>query len=331
MDPAWAPDGSHVAFICYRQQRAKTKFNEPYLGPYEGPDGYQLREICVSDLERNEVVQLTDDLNIDMDPSWSPDGQLIVFASSRGSDDGTNIFVMQSDGTNLTQLTRQSSAYRRPRWAPEGERIAFVLGNAGGDLLTIDSDGSQLKRLIEGGVTSFDWSPSGGFIVCDVNTEQGKEIYMVDTRNGSVHRLTNNDALEVEPVWSPDGRRIAFGSDRSGTMQVYVMDVDALRTRMVSDGEDVAWGVSWSPDGQYLSYLRGHGENTTLAIISLGSETVDTIDNFQTYDTPLWAPNGDYLIYARTEDWNGDGFMESKLYTMRIDDGSERSVSSGTR
>lgn len=66
-------------------------------------------------------------------PSWSPDGKRIAFESRRGSpDDHYAIFIMNRDGSALTQLTDYTLNANHPVWSPDGKRLAFSWGSEPG-------------------------------------------------------------------------------------------------------------------------------------------------------------------------------------------------------
>lgn len=331
MTPSWSPSSMQMAFVCYRRQRVKTQFGDQYLGPYDGLAGYKLWEICISGLDGSNRKQLTDNLTLDYDPSWSPDDAQVVFVSSRDTSEGANIYVMQSDGTNPLNLTDHAAGYRRPRWSPDGYTIAFVStrDNIDKDLYTMAADGSRLVRLTEiGWILNFDWSPDGKHIVFDGGDALESEIYVVDVEDGSIVRLTNNRVSDFEPVWSPDGRHIAFSSEREDGVQVYVIDMRMSEAVRVSKSPELSRWPSWSPNRQFLSYVNGQIPNQSLHILDLESEISTTFPDFQALDRPVWSPDSQCLIYECLEDWNEDGFKEVKLWALQVDDGTEWAVSS---
>ena len=98
--------------------------------------------------------------------SWSPDGKRIAFESVRGG--SVAIWVMNSDGSNPAQLTRDLSNNWHPAWSPDGNRIAFASDRSGNyDLWVMDADGHHAMPLTEHPASDFRpaWSPDGKKIV----------------------------------------------------------------------------------------------------------------------------------------------------------------------
>jgi Tol biopolymer transport system component len=142
----------------------------------------------------------------DSHPTWSPDGRKIAFASIRGDDIFyfTRIWVMNVDGSGLTQLTVDPAG--APRWSPDGSKIMF-LGNG---ISVMNADGSNQRRLNAGPGTQPAWSPDGRQIVF-ADTRDGApccstgynvEVYTMDADGSEVRRLTTNPAYDYHPAWS---------------------------------------------------------------------------------------------------------------------------------
>lgn len=100
--PVFSADGTHIAF-------AAIWGDDPDL------------EIYTINTDGSDVQQLTiNDRRLDEGPTWSPDGQQIVFISDieTGLRMGTNLYLMNADGTNLHRLTDNDMLYREPDWMP---------------------------------------------------------------------------------------------------------------------------------------------------------------------------------------------------------------------
>jgi Tol biopolymer transport system component len=116
--PRFSPDGKKILFVI------KDKDSEsPWLKTFNS-------HLWIMSANGANPTQITFGDFQDKDPSWSPDGQAIVFASNRGLDENKirnfDIWYIKADGSNLTQLTTNGSYDAEPCWGPKGKYIYFT-------------------------------------------------------------------------------------------------------------------------------------------------------------------------------------------------------------
>lgn len=148
-------DGSNLTRIT----TARAVETEPKVNPKNfsevlfvsgrsGPAQIYRMNISGSDVER-----LTDGTGQAANPSWHPNGQIMLFAWTRGLEPGNfNIFMMDVAKRELTQLTYGAGRNQNPVWAPDGVHIAFCSNRSGSQQIwTMLADGTQVKRLTTAG------------------------------------------------------------------------------------------------------------------------------------------------------------------------------------
>jgi Tol biopolymer transport system component len=101
---------------------------------------------------------------------WSPDGTRILFASSdvKGGSYYGDLFVVNTDGTGLKNLTNDSLDQVCGAWSPDGTKIAFTQGGPTYDLLTMNADGTGRSVIVGGAAMGKfypQWSPDGASIL----------------------------------------------------------------------------------------------------------------------------------------------------------------------
>ncbi|HZI89001.1 MAG TPA: hypothetical protein VFD83_00955, partial [Candidatus Polarisedimenticolia bacterium] len=112
--PAWNRDGTKIAVAGLK------------------PSGQM--DLYVFDRETKALTRLTNDYYTDLDPTWSPDGKQIVFASDRtrfGAEGHQNLFLLDVETLGIRYLTCGPWTDQTPSWSPDGRRIAFASDRAG--------------------------------------------------------------------------------------------------------------------------------------------------------------------------------------------------------
>ena len=210
---SWSPDGEEIVFVTLNGGVAVIDS--------EGRDG----RYVVPELGRAFSAIL-------YSPSYSPDGTRIVLAAQgwedyeqSGGRQDYQIYVVNADGTGLTQITTDRADHWSPSWSPDGGRIAF---SSQGAIYAMGADGGNAVKLtsdVHSG-DSVAWSPEGDRIAFISNQDDQAEIYVMASDGTGMVRLTDNSIAEMSLCWSPDGEALAVsGSDSSGQWSIYRLGV----------------------------------------------------------------------------------------------------------
>ena len=270
----WAPDGSWLAFVSTRGESPRNP---------DDPDSNFAddREIYRMDADGSGQTQLTATTSriTDEQPSVSPDGTKIAFASNRADTTyGTlDIYVMNSDGTGEPGRLTSDGAYAyplakqstNPVWSPDGSRIAY-----------------ESTRDLSG----------------------NSEIWVVNSNgSGGPINVSNDPSWDSDPAWSPDGTQITFTSRRAGG-QDDIWAVDAplaspsapVALLSLSLGAEAAWAAS-----EPRNLTAGSGVAATSpdwGTAPAGGSIVCTIKGTTKADTLSGTPGADTICAGRGND-----------------------------
>jgi len=203
MGPSWSPDGTR---LIYRSLEGGGNGIAMVMG------------IAVVNADGTGQQRLTD--REASSPAWSPDGNRIAFGASGAG--GSEIFVMNLDGSGRRQLTSLGGNVDSPAWSPDGTKIVFRHNS---ELMVVGAGGGSPRSLA---------SPGG--------------TMAINPQGSGANKLATAGGDPGEPSWSPDGSRIAYTIYRSGEQcAIWVMNADGSGQAPVTDGSRCDGYATWQP------------------------------------------------------------------------------------
>ena len=220
-----------------------------------------------------------------VEPTWSPDGRRIAFASRRQGI--FHIYVMNADGTGTTRLTSGKRNDNTPSWSPDGTQIVF---SREGALFVVPARGGKPHRVGRGFGNAADpaWSPDGERIAFDYRKPgfPQRELYVMRADGSGIRQLTKLRRTSALPAWSPDGKRIAFQSNGNlGRFEIYTIAVDGTDVRRVTRSLVDVIQPAWAPDGRL-----GFSRDGAIWVDDDGRQSRLTSD--ENNSDPTWRPAG---------------------------------------
>lgn len=247
----------------------------------------------------------------------------IAFASERSGI--FQIWVMQSDGSNLRQVTDLIDGACQPDWSPDGQRLVFTSpcnrrqdSYRNSSLYLINLDGSGLTPLVSmpGGDYDPAWSPDGKTIAfTSLRDGNSPHIYLYDLSSNQVQRLTSPNSSDRRAAWSPDGTQIACESTALGKPQIWVMKANGSERREFSIlDEQPDYAPTWSRDANVIYYSQGSSLSYIIArrTNQPGANEVRIGERVKTVLNISPAPDDFWLVFESWSDGNHDIFIMSR-------------------
>ena len=326
--PDFSPDGKKLVFASKSDidKHDKEFWN---ISPY-------YVNLCLIDSDGNNRRQLTSGKVIDCYPSWTPDGEKVLFVSNRGGQ--WDIWSIKKDGSELTRLTDNQDKDYSPRATPDGKHILFFstptsseAGYITESVWIMDMDGKDAKRLTSGG--KGDWYPSmhpdGNEIIFASMRLIGGSLWTIDRDGKDYRRLTYGKVLEFFPNWSPDGTKIAYvsrrehasfdtvGDTEKDPLDIWIMDRDGSNKRQLT--KNISGGIwdsrfnlrkpldfisyyhlSWHPDGTKIALTTWEKDQkgSYISIIEFNKDTINKLPALNEDHLPQYTLLGERELTA---------------------------------
>jgi Tol biopolymer transport system component/DNA-binding winged helix-turn-helix (wHTH) protein len=338
-DPVYSPDGKSVLFGARRglwQIRVSPETSAPLGQPVQinngggnrirnlafSRDGKRLlyaTQVLTSTLQSlalsplgqplGEPVVLQPDVGCTNElPAFSPDGTRVAFFSCRAGSGG-QIWLINSDGRDVRQLTSSPASFSQPAWYPDGKDILFLSAEDGRNrFFSVNTETRQQKLVgeLHQKVDRFALSPDGTELVFDSNVGGGWNVWLADLATGKTRQLTFERVQAAFPLWSPDGKYLSADLQQGADTNIVVIPASGGPATQVTFGHGNHWSGGWSRDSDKILFgERPPGGFWNIWTVSRSTKAVKQITHYTQLNvfvySPVMSPRGNQLVYAHSE------------------------------
>ena len=229
-------------------------------------------ELCNFNLGSDSISLTTTNMVQDNGADWHvpSDKRKILFKSRKTGND--EIFIMNVDGSEVTNLSQHPAEDRRPWWSPDGKTIYFETNRNGNwDIYQMNNDGTDPKPIYDSEAEEkYPGVSDDAQRVCFLHfNDKQMGLFKMKTDGTELQQLTDFNELgegvyDSYPTWSPDSKMICFASNRdtriaptrSGEtgLEIYTMQADGSNVQRLTfnDAEDSL--PVFSPDGKNILF-----------------------------------------------------------------------------
>ncbi|MBA2526305.1 MAG: serine/threonine-protein kinase [Pyrinomonadaceae bacterium] len=274
---------------------------------------------------KNPINLTKDSPADDTQPAFSPDGELVAFRSER---EGGGIFLMGATGESVKRLTDFGN---NPAWSPDGKEIACadegILNpssrmNPNSRIWAFNVATGEKRPITKVDAVQPNWSPRGYRIAYQGRRNFAqRDIWTIPAAGGEGVEVTNDAAMDWNPVWSPDGNHLYFVSDRGGSMNLWRVPIEEKTGKVLGPPEAV---TTPSPYISYLSFSRDGRRMAYAHLVSSGNLQRVGFDPVRetVVGQPVWitqgsrlalvphlSPDGEWLTFDTQNDKQEDIFV----------------------
>ncbi len=320
----WKNKGADALVVGSVQKLPDGRFEVRYklLDTIKSNQLSSLNNAAVPNGIRLSAHKIADDIYQKMTGEKGVFSTRIAYVSKRGRE--YVLEVADADGQGNLPALRSSEPIISPTWSPDGSKLAYVSFEARKPIVYVQNLVTRQRTIVanfKGSNSAPAWSPDGNRLAVALTRDGSTQIYLVNADGtGGAQRLTNSSGIDTEPRFSGDGQSIYFTSDRSGGPQIYRMSVNGGEAQRVTFGSNYNISPRPSPDGKSLAYISRREGKFQLYVLDLANGQDVHVGDSSHEESPSFAPNGRYIVYATESGRRGtlavvssDGRVKARL------------------
>jgi len=240
-------------------------------------------------------------------PAISPDGLRIAYHVRRQGVE-SDIYVMNADGSEASQVTTNPEPDVMPNWTPDGKGLVFSSGREGSNKLwrvSLDTGKEEMLVNTPSPKVMARLSPAADQLVFYRMDRGRMGVWRMDLAGGEPLRLSEPGENVGYPCWSRDGKWIAAERLSGENTQIVVLPAGGGKTRQLTNEAGQHWSYSWSPDSKRVAMaaMRDGAWNLWWVDTDTGRQQKLTGNSltrvFLRY--PEWSPRGGFIVYEQAE------------------------------
>jgi TolB protein len=270
-----------LAFVSDRNR-------ERVVGTVENRD---VKEVYIADYDGFNQRRITVGRQLNVSPTWSPDGRAIAYTSWRTG--FPDIFVSRIyEGTMSNPAKGTANSQNSlPMFSPDGTRIAFTSNRDGNsEIYIMNADGSGLRRITNHPQidTTPTWSPTGTQIAFTSDRGGTPSIYIVGVDGLGVRRVTFE--LSDRATWSPAPRNeIAYTARTGPGYDIKVLDIATSEVRQLTFGEGSNEAPAWSANGRHLAFWSSRSGRAQIFTVDYDGKNIRQLTRDGNNQQPHWS------------------------------------------
>ena len=298
----WKSRGADALVVGSVQKLANGSFDVRYKlhDTVKASKLSQLDQSAAPQFTRLSAHKISDDIYEKLTGVRGAFATRIAYVTQQGR--SYRLEVADADGEGVQLALSSNEPIISPSWSPDGTKVAYVSFEQKKPVVYVQNLVTRARTVVaneKGSNSAPSWSPDGSKVAVALSKSGNTQVYIANADGSGVRRVSNSSGIDTEPQFSADGQYIYFTSDRSGGPQIYRMSANGGDAKRVTFSGSYNISPRISSDGKTLAYIsRRDGGNFQLYVLDLASGQEQRLSDTTSDESPSFAPNGKYLLYA---------------------------------